>query len=54
VLTGLAAIREDMRQPWIQKAVTWLVNHQNPDGGWGETCESYTNPALAGVAESVA
>ena len=54
VLSGLAAIGEDMKQPWIQKAVKWLVNHQNPDGGWGETCESYTNPALAGIGESTA
>jgi len=54
VLSGLAAIGEDMRQPWIQKAVIWLVEHQNPDGGWGETCESYSNPALAGIGESTA
>ncbi|MDB5558676.1 MAG: sqhC, partial [Enterovirga sp.] len=23
------------------KAVTWLVSIQNPDGGWGEDCDSY-------------
>ncbi len=54
VLSGLAAIGEDMKQPWIHKAVKWLVNHRNSDGGWGETCESYSNPALAGVGESTA
>jgi squalene-hopene/tetraprenyl-beta-curcumene cyclase len=43
-----------MKQPWIQKAVKWLVCRQNPDGGWGETCESYNNPALAGIGESTA
>jgi len=54
VLSGLAAIGEDMKQPWIRKAVGWLIKHQNPDGGWGETCESYNNPTLAGVGESTA
>jgi len=54
VLSGLAAIGEDMRQPWIAKATGWIIRHQNPDGGWGETCESYSNPALAGIGESTA
>ncbi|MHB8059087.1 MAG: squalene--hopene cyclase [Desulfuromonadaceae bacterium] len=54
VLSGLAAIGEDMKQPWIEKAVAWLIIHQNPDGGWGETCESYSKPALAGIGESTA
>jgi squalene-hopene/tetraprenyl-beta-curcumene cyclase len=54
VLSGLAAIGEDMNQPWIGKAVGWLIKHQNTDGGWGETCESYSNPALAGIGESTA
>ncbi len=25
----------------IQKAVNWLCKIQNPDGGWGESCDSY-------------
>ena len=25
---------------------------QNPDGGWGETCDSYVRPELAGVGPS--
>jgi len=52
VLCGLQAIGEDPAQPYIQKAVTWLKSKQNPDGGWGESCESYHDPALAGVGES--
>jgi squalene-hopene/tetraprenyl-beta-curcumene cyclase len=52
VLCGLQAIGEDPSQPYIQKAVTWLKAKQNPDGGWGETCESYHDPALAGIGES--
>ena len=27
--------------PVMRKAVDWLVKIQNPDGGWGESCESY-------------
>jgi squalene-hopene/tetraprenyl-beta-curcumene cyclase len=52
VLSGLQAIGEATDQPYIRKAATWLKAKQNPDGGWGETCESYHDPALAGVGES--
>jgi squalene-hopene/tetraprenyl-beta-curcumene cyclase len=38
----------------IQRAVTWLQSVQNSDGGWGETCESYKNPALKGQGDSTA
>jgi squalene-hopene/tetraprenyl-beta-curcumene cyclase len=34
--------------------VCWLVDHQNPDGGWGEDLRSYTDPAWAGRGESTA
>jgi len=52
VLRGLAAIGEDMRQEYVQRAVRWLEGHQNADGGWGETCETYDRPELAGAGES--
>lgn len=51
-LRGLAAIGEDMRQPYIQRAVAWLRSVQLPDGGWGETCATYENPALKGQGPS--
>ena len=53
VLRGLAAIGENPRQEYVQRAVRWLERHQNADGGWGETCESYDNPELAGVGPSM-
>jgi sporulenol synthase len=28
------------KHPAIQKAVKWLLNIQNHDGGWGESCKS--------------
>jgi squalene-hopene/tetraprenyl-beta-curcumene cyclase len=52
VLTGLAAIGEDLSQPYIKRAVNWIKSRQNLDGGWGETCESYHDPSLAGIGES--
>ena len=30
----------------IRRAVAWLKEHQNPDGGWGEDLRSYDDPAL--------
>jgi squalene-hopene/tetraprenyl-beta-curcumene cyclase len=54
VLCGLQAIGEDPSQPYIQKSAIWLKSKQNADGGWGETCESYQDPALAGIGESTA
>ncbi|HJQ84674.1 MAG TPA: squalene--hopene cyclase, partial [Candidatus Binatia bacterium] len=53
-LEGLAAIGEDLRAPWIRRAVDWLVARQNPDGGWGETVASYDDESLAGKGESTA
>jgi squalene-hopene/tetraprenyl-beta-curcumene cyclase len=53
-LNGLKHIGEDMSQPFIGKAVHWLAAHQNEDGGWGETCESYANPELRGQGVSTA
>lgn len=53
-LCGLRAMGEDMRQPYLRQAVQWLIEHQNPDGGWGETCASYQEPSLRGVGTSTA
>lgn len=53
-LPALKAIGEDMRAPYIDRAAKWLVEHQNEDGGWGETCASYMDQSLAGVGESTA
>ncbi|MBI3548357.1 MAG: squalene--hopene cyclase [Elusimicrobia bacterium] len=49
VLRGLAAIGEDMRQPYVQKAAEWLKSVQLPDGGWGETCLTYNDPSKKGT-----
>ncbi len=53
-LRGLAAIGTNMEDEWIRRARDWLESCQNEDGGWGETCESYTSPALKGRGPSTA
>jgi squalene-hopene/tetraprenyl-beta-curcumene cyclase len=52
VLTGLAAVGEDMRARHVRRAVGFLVEHQNPDGGWGESIASYDDPTRKGVGPS--
>jgi squalene-hopene/tetraprenyl-beta-curcumene cyclase len=37
-----------MRHPMVRRAVAWLKQVQQPEGGWGETCQSYDDPSLAG------
>jgi squalene-hopene/tetraprenyl-beta-curcumene cyclase len=55
VLCGLSSIGENMRQPYIRRAVEWLIEHQNADGGWGESCRSYEEPkTYRGVGTSTA
>lgn len=46
VLAGLQSVGEDMRKPYIRRAVFTLKRFQNVDGGWGECCESYWKPRL--------
>ena len=54
VLRGLRAIGQDMTQDWILRGRDWLESCQNDDGGWGETCATYENPACKGIGESTA
>jgi squalene-hopene/tetraprenyl-beta-curcumene cyclase len=53
ILDGLAAIGEDTRLPYVERAVDFLLAHQNPDGGWGERPDAYGDPSLAGVGASM-
>jgi squalene-hopene/tetraprenyl-beta-curcumene cyclase len=52
VLAGLEAVGEDMRAPYVRRAVHWLESIQNPDGGFGETLASYDDESQAGVGPS--
>ena len=52
VLRGLRCIGEDIDAPYVRRAARWLHEHQNPDGGWGESIASYDDAAKRGVGPS--
>jgi squalene-hopene/tetraprenyl-beta-curcumene cyclase len=52
VLPALVAAGMPASDPAIRRAVRWLERHQNADGGWGEDCRSYDDPAWIGRGES--
>ena len=54
VLSAVGILGEDVAKPYIRKSVEWLKEVQNPDGGWGESCNSYDDPILRGKGESTA
>lgn len=52
VLSALAEAREDMDEVYVKQAIDWVLSRQNGDGGFGESPESYRDPAKAGVGPS--
>ncbi|HEY1929848.1 MAG TPA: squalene--hopene cyclase [Caulobacteraceae bacterium] len=40
-LCALNAAGVAPESPMVTRAVDWLISIQNPDGGWGEGCDSY-------------
>ncbi|MBD2596426.1 squalene--hopene cyclase [Nostoc spongiaeforme FACHB-130] len=54
VLSALALINPQKYQRQIEKGATWLIECQNSDGGWGETCRTYNDPSLKGQGRSTA
>jgi squalene-hopene/tetraprenyl-beta-curcumene cyclase len=54
VLSALSLVAPETCRSQIQRAATWLVSCQNPDGGWGETCFSYRDRAQMGKGNSTA
>jgi squalene-hopene/tetraprenyl-beta-curcumene cyclase len=53
-LPALAAAGEDMAGTRVRRAVAWLADHQNADGGWGESVLSYRDPEWIGRGDSTA
>jgi squalene-hopene/tetraprenyl-beta-curcumene cyclase len=53
-LEGLRAVGVDPDDPFVSRAADWLEAHQQSDGGWGESPESYADPGLAGVGATTA
>jgi len=54
VLAGLAAVGIPATDPMVAAACHWLVTHQQPSGGWGETPDSYRDPSLRGQGTETA
>lgn len=53
VLMGLKLVGVNMQEPWVQRAVRWMISKQNADGGWGEGPESYKDESAAGVGPTM-
>ena len=53
-LSALALVAPKTYKHNIDRGAAWLVDCQNPDGGWGETCHSYNAPSLKGMGVSTA
>lgn len=53
-LVGLAAVGVSTFDPAIVAGANWLLAHQQPSGGWGETPESYAQPQLRGEGPTTA
>lgn len=52
VLSALAAVDGLVDEGFVRRACSWLAFRQNPNGGWGESCESYADPAWKGTGDS--
>ena len=49
VLTGLKAVGLDPADPLFATGANWLFCCQQPNGAWGETCDTYEDPRLRGT-----
>ncbi|HEX2090125.1 MAG TPA: squalene--hopene cyclase [Actinomycetota bacterium] len=54
VLPAAVAAGISPHDPRIRRAVKWLEDHQNADGGWGEDLRSYVDPDWVGRGASTA
>ena len=54
VLPALAAIGTELDTDHVKRAVSWVVDCQNDDGGWGESCASYVDSRFRGRGPSTA
>ncbi|MBT8483974.1 MAG: squalene--hopene cyclase [Phycisphaerales bacterium] len=44
----------DPAEPWLERAGAWVRSVQQPDGGFGETANSYVDPAFRGQGPATA
>jgi squalene-hopene/tetraprenyl-beta-curcumene cyclase len=48
-LVGLAAAKVPTDDAVMKRGANWLLRHQHPCGGWGESADSYEEPELRGI-----
>jgi squalene-hopene/tetraprenyl-beta-curcumene cyclase len=48
VLVGMAAVGVPGNDAAMVRGAEWLLRHQQPCGGWGESPDSYADPSLRG------
>lgn len=51
-LTALGSLGPGVAPNSQKRGIEWLLEHQNPDGGWGESCRTYHDPNLRGCGLS--
>ncbi len=54
MLPALIAAGVPAKDPRVADGARWLLEHQNPDGGWGEDLRSYVEPGWRGRGTSTA
>ena len=54
VLTGLIAVGVPQDDPAVVAGAKWLLAHQQANGGWGESPNSYERPELSGQGPTTA
>ncbi|MFO0551496.1 MAG: prenyltransferase/squalene oxidase repeat-containing protein [Polyangiaceae bacterium] len=53
VLNAYAVMGVPADDPRVSRPADWLEEHQNSDGGWGETVAVFEDPSLAGRGQSM-
>ncbi len=53
-LVGLTAVGVPTSDPLVTAGAEWLLAHQQADGGWGESADSYADPSLRGQGPTTA
>jgi squalene-hopene/tetraprenyl-beta-curcumene cyclase len=53
-VSALAHLGDDPTKDGTRRAIAWMIQKQNADGGFGESIDSYRDPSLAGCGPSTA